>query len=71
MINTLLLIAAIVLLVAIVRIRAYDAGRKVGQHEGFFFAIKMGIEAAEARVESEAKDLHEHRRHAAGVAPWN
>lgn len=67
MINALLLIAAAVPLLAIVRIRAYDAGRKVGQLEGFLAALQMGTAAAEAQ---DQKD-RDWEKFAAGVAPWN
>lgn len=67
MTNTLLLIAAAALLLAIVRIRAYDAGRKVGQREGFFYAIQMATLAAD----SETEEQREYEQRAAEVAPWN
>jgi hypothetical protein len=80
-INTLLLIAAGLLLLTIVRIRAYDMGRMTGRREGFSHALEMFTQATEAQSEREVEEQREFirqlgeegatRRRAAEVARWN
>jgi DNA/RNA-binding domain of Phe-tRNA-synthetase-like protein len=65
-ITALLFIAAVILLLTIVRIRAYDRGRITGRQEGFDHALQMFTQEAEAQAE-QAIQKHREFLHQLGV----